>query len=162
MNRVEVSFAGVEPPGWAHRCAAFVRRVLEARNIRDWEVSILLCDDPCVQALNRRYRDVDEPTDVLAFAQQEDPGRPAETAAEFPSPRFPAGEDLTMAGDVVVSLETMKRNAGERGVAEEEELKRLLIHGILHLEGMDHPEGETEMLSVQERVLEQLKEERVF
>jgi len=151
MNSAEVSVAGVDPPSWLRRCAGFVKKVLKARSIRDWEVSVLLCDDSTIRSLNRRYRELDEPTDVLAFGQQEG-------AAVY----SPPDAARRAAGDVVISLETTRRNAASRGVPEEEELKRLLIHGILHLEGLDHPEAEAEMFEIQERILAQLKKERVF
>jgi probable rRNA maturation factor len=157
VNDVEVSSAGLEPPPWARRLARFARRVLRLRNIRNWDLSILLCDDPSIQSLNRRYRKLDAPTDVLAFPQTEnpDPQHVGSSAAFSTAAR-------RAAGDVVISLDTMRRNAGSNGVPEEEELKRLLIHGILHLEGMDHQNEEPDMLVLQERLLSRLKEEKVF
>jgi probable rRNA maturation factor len=60
-------------------------------------------------------------------------------------------------------MDTLRRNARAFDVTEDEELKRLLVHGILHLAGMDHGSGKgREMLSLQERLLERLKEERII
>jgi probable rRNA maturation factor len=59
-------------------------------------------------------------------------------------------------------VESLSRNAQARLISEEEELKRLLIHGILHLEGMDHEEEESEMIRLQEGILTRLKKERIF
>ena len=55
----------------------------------------------------------------------------------------------------------MARNAAEAGVPEDEELKRLLIHGILHLGGMDHPEEDSRMLRLQEELVAEFREERI-
>jgi probable rRNA maturation factor len=182
VNSVEVNLAGVEPPAWLRRCPGFVRKVLKARGIEGWEVSILLCNDRIIRDLNRRYRRLDEPTDVLSFGQEQENElhpEPGAAGAELPggrrrgagekenepegaTPPFPPVPGQRAAGDVVISLETLRRNAAASGIPESEELKRLLIHGILHLEGMDHPNEDAEMLEVQERILALLKKERVF
>jgi probable rRNA maturation factor len=157
MNQVDVNVSGIEAPSWLLRCAAFAKKVLQARGIRNWELSILLCDDLTIQGLNRRYRNLDEPTDVLSFGQQESGEWPeGDLGAPAPEPAQRA------AGDVVVSLDSMRRNAEGGGIEEHEELKRLLIHGILHLEGLDHSDRDSEMIGLQERILASLKEERVF
>lgn len=98
-------------------------RMLEALAIDDSELSILLCDDSTIRALNRDYRAVDKPTDVLAFPQAE-PGE-----AEF-------GTELL--GDVVISLETARRQARAAGRTVVAEVTMLLAHGLLHLLGFDH------------------------
>jgi probable rRNA maturation factor len=84
------------------------------------EVSLLLSDDATIQQLNRQYRDMDCPTDVLSFPQ----------------------EDTKVLGDVVISLETAARQAVEYGTTLQEEVERLLAHGILHLFGYDHETAE--------------------
>jgi probable rRNA maturation factor len=86
------------------------------------DVGVLLTSDPAIQTLNRRYRSKDSPTDVLAF---------------------PLGDGLRARepfGDVVISLDTAKRQAREYGATLSHELNRLLIHGTLHLCGYDHHE----------------------
>jgi probable rRNA maturation factor len=148
VNDVEVASAGIDDPPWLRRCGCFAAKVLSARGIDCWELSILMTNDHTIAELNRRYRKIDGPTDVLSFSQE---------ASDAP----PAGE-LIPAGDIVISLETMTRNARQRNVLEEEELKRLVIHGILHLQGMDHQEEESEMIRLQERILMRLQKERIF
>ena len=149
MNEVEVAAAGIEDPPSRQRCRRFAEKVLEIRRIDGWELSILLTGDETIRSLNRRYRSIDEPTDVLSFSQSEDvrPQRP---------------RDLLPAGDIVISIQTMARNARQRTVSQDEELKRLLIHGILHLEGMDHEDEQSEMIGLQESILSRLKQERIF
>ena len=149
MNDVEVASAGIDDPGWMQDCSRFSKLVLEARGIDNWELSILLTDDLTIRELNRHYRGVDAPTDVLSFSQDPDYANPV-------------GEGKCPAGYVVISLETCSRNAKARLIPEEEELKRLLIHGILHLEGLDHEDEQSEMILLQEEILTRFKEERIF
>jgi probable rRNA maturation factor len=94
--------------------------------------------------MNRRYRGYDKPTDVLSFAQCED-----RVGAPLP-PRLP-GQPLLL-GDVVISVETAARQAEAHGVALEQELALLTVHGILHLLGY---EDETEAGAERMRVREQ-------
>jgi len=100
------------------------RRMLAALRLERAELSLVLCDDRTMQALNRRHRGLDRPTDVLAFAQDEGPA--------MPSP----GNRLL--GDVVISLPTARRQAREQGRTALAEATMLLAHGLLHLLGFDH------------------------
>ena len=156
MNTVDVTIEGIEAPEWLSTAARFCEKILAELKIDGWEVSLLFCDDSFMQELNRQYRGKDEPTDVLsfaAFADNEEKG--------FSSPSDYA---TITAGDVVVSLDTLKRHAQEFSVSENEELKRLLIHGILHLTGMDHASNspEEEMLRTQEELMKQMAGETIF
>ena len=159
-NSVDVSSESVEPPSWLSSVEQFVGQALSRLNISGWEVSVLFCDDPFIHELNSQYRGIDAPTDVLSFSQIE-----ADTPAEHQkaSESRPAGTPIA-AGDLVISLDTMHRQAAEYNVTAEEELKRLLIHGILHLAGYDHGETHDDgrMMDIQEQLLFQLTEERVF
>jgi probable rRNA maturation factor len=87
------------------------------------ELSVAFVDDAIIHELNRDYRHKDKPTDVLAFALRE--GELGHLA----------GDNL---GDVVISLDTARRQADERGIHPREEVRMLLAHGILHLLGWDH------------------------
>ncbi|HUT25844.1 MAG TPA: rRNA maturation RNase YbeY [Sumerlaeia bacterium] len=89
----------------------------------DAEVSVLYVDDAEMRELNEKYRGVSRSTNVLAFPMNEDPG-PAIGPA--------------LLGDVVVSLETAKRQARETGCSWRHEIAVLLVHGVLHLLGQDH------------------------
>jgi probable rRNA maturation factor len=94
-------------------------RVLRAEDSSETvELSVLLVDDFAITGLNLQYRGKDRPTDVLSFYQ-------AESQAE-------RGDLL---GDVVISVDTAKRQADERGKNLDEEMDLLLAHGILHLLG---------------------------
>lgn len=98
-------------------------KMLRALGMPDAELSILLCDDPTIHALNRTHRRKNKPTDVLAFAMRE--GRP-----------MPGESGLL--GDVVISLDTAARQAEELGRSLWDEVSWLLAHGLLHLVGYDH------------------------
>ncbi|SFU93563.1 rRNA maturation RNase YbeY [Alicyclobacillus macrosporangiidus] len=123
-----------------------VRQVLEAAARQEGvrgEVSVSFVSDEEIHELNRQYRGVDRPTDVLSFALQE--GEP-----------MPGGDDdLPLLGDVVVSVPTAVRQAEAYGHSVRREVAFLLVHGFLHLLGYDHPDeaSEQDMMQRQERVL---------
>ena len=111
--------------------------VLQYLDLLDAELSIVLCNDATIHPLNRDYRGKDKPTDVLSFAQREG--------------EFAFFED-NLLGDVIISMETTRRQADERGHSVETELRVLLVHGILHLLGYDHIEDdEAEIMEAKER-----------
>ena len=88
---------------------------------------MLLTSDERIRELNRRYRDIDRPTDVLAFSQLQEGTQP--------------GEAVGAIGDVVISVETAKRQAQERGKDPDDEMELLVAHGLLHLLGYDDESG---------------------
>jgi probable rRNA maturation factor len=142
---VEVAFEGISAPPWRRRFAGFCARVLAAAGYTTWDISILLCGDERMAALNERYRGKKGPTDVLSFLRDE-----------------PGGPPGVVAGDLALSLEMLRKNAAAFGCTEEEELKRLAVHGILHLAGMDHGRGRGRaMLALQEHLLKQLESDRI-
>lgn len=101
--------------------------------------SLMLVDDAEIHQLNRDYRQVDRPTDVLAFALL-DGGLP---------PFLDPDEPLEL-GDVVISLATAERQARDRGHPLDLEVAWLATHGLLHLAGWDHPD-EAELLKMLDR-----------
>lgn len=92
------------------------------------EVSLLLTDDKEIQRLNQKYRDIDTPTDVLAFSQIEKLNN---------LPALNSKEEFLL-GDIVISVERAHRQAAEQGHSLLYELTLLSIHGFLHLLGFDH------------------------
>jgi probable rRNA maturation factor len=138
MNTVEVALSGVAAPPWRAGLAGLCRRALAAVGIDGWDLSVLLCSDAVIRDLNSRYRRIDRATDVLSFSQVE-------------GSRVARTEHRRLAGDLVISLETLRRNAAERGAGEESELARLVVHGLLHLAGMDHGRGKGRAMRERER-----------
>ena len=114
--------------------------MLESLGLPDAELSILLCDDATIRKLNRRYREKNKATDVLAFPMQEGPGPPLHPG---------------LLGDVVISLPTATRQAAEHDRPIIAEVTFLLAHGLLHLLGYDHanPREEREMKGKTEELL---------
>jgi probable rRNA maturation factor len=104
-------------------------RMLAALSLRKAELSLVLCDDATIQQLNRQHRRKNKPTDVLAFALRE-------------GPVLRGAEELL--GDVVISIDTARRQADERGHPLWAEVTMLLAHGLLHLLGYDHQTDEEE------------------
>ncbi len=96
--------------------------MLRALELEGRELSIALVSDAVIHELNRNYRKKDKPTDVLAFAMSEGEG----------------GAMGGALGDVVLSIDTAKRQAKEHRHTLLEELTMLLAHGLLHLLGYDH------------------------
>ena len=118
------------------------------------DFSVTFVTDSEIQELNKEYREIDAPTDILTFRLDDTPSFPI--SFEDEDVDFLNNEEM---GDIFISLDTMRRNAEEFGVREEEELSRLLLHGILHLRGLDHKTNDfekEEMLKEQEDVLAKL------
>ena len=113
------------------------------------ELDLLITNEETVQHLNREYRGVDGPTDVLAFALAR--GAPNSGAHSFVEP--PDG--LAHLGEVILSYPRAVRQAEEYGHSVEQEVALLVIHGVLHLLGYDHatPAGEEEMRALEGRIL---------
>ena len=121
-----------------------VGSVLQAEEVDiTTELSMLITDDETMRQLNLTYRQIDQTTDVLSFAFQED--------EDFPS--HPEG--ITQLGEVIISLPQAERQAGEQGHSLEKELTVLTVHGVLHLLGYDHEtdEQEVEMSAMEARIL---------
>jgi len=104
----------------------------------DHELSLVITDDAEIHELNRTYRGVDNPTNVLSFPMQE---------GEF-SQITPG-----LLGDVVISCDTAQKEADQAGITLEERMSQLLIHGILHLLGFDHEAGPDQARQMEEKSL---------
>jgi probable rRNA maturation factor len=143
---VEEKFRGAVDGDWVKK---LVRQVLKAEGVAPpYEVSLVFTDSETVQRLNRDYRSVDEPTDVLAFYMLPHKG----TDSSFALP--PDG--VTRLGEVIISYPQAVAQAREQGHSPERELALLVIHGILHLLGYDHeePEEENKMRERERELLE--------
>ncbi len=123
------------------RWAGLARAVLEDRRLRgEVEVSILFVDEPSIAALNEQFLGRKGPTDVLAFPIEDEPlpgGRSPDSGGSGPGTDADV-EPLTLLGDVVICPAVAARNAADHGVTVDDELALLVVHGLLHLLGMDH------------------------
>ena len=151
MNEVHVSADGVGLPFDPGKVQRFADKVILRTGHQNWDLSIRFCDDKTIRDLNLQYRGKDEATDILSF----------ELGSTF---RDDAGDERCLPGDIIISLDTLKENAAYFNVSMDEELRRLLIHGILHLEGHDHESNDPDepMLKIQESLLTDLGAERIF
>ena len=126
--------------------ALAARRVLGARG----DLSIVIADDETVSDLNRHHRGLDESTDVLSFSfihqgEYYGDGEAPTSFSEVESFAMPPGQPPGL-GEVIVSYPQAVRQAEESTHALDQELARLIAHGVLHLLGYDHVEPEDEAL----------------
>ena len=115
------------------------------------EMSVTLMDNEHIHEINKKYRGVDKPTDVISFAiEEEDPD-------EVPI-ILPEDEEFDIPkniGDIMVSMDKVKEQAEYLGHSEDRELGFLVVHGFLHLNGYDHmKEDEKEMFGLQREILD--------
>ena len=110
------------------------------------EVDVTIVDDEEIHELNRQYRGMDKPTDVLSFALDE---------GEEDEPELIGGPEEHLYGDIIISAETALRQAEEYGHGLEREMTYLAVHGMFHLLGYDHmtKEDKAEMRAKEEEAL---------
>ena len=139
-------------PEWISKVKDFLQSVMDRLGMDGEEVSVLFCDDNFIRNLNNTYRNIDAPTDVLSFESGE---------------KYEDEEGSWInAGDIVISLDTLPKNSEYFDVPPDTELKRLLIHGLLHLNCYDHGDEHIEkgvkpvckMLEIQEKILEEFSD----
>ena len=118
-------------------------KTLNYLEVKNSSISVLFTDDTEMRELNKKYRGKDKSTDVLSFSMRE-----GET--------FPSNEKENL-GDIVISLDYAGRQAKEFEVSLEDEIRRLLVHGCLHLLGYEHEGVDEEvakkMFDLQEKIL---------
>ena len=154
MNIVDISVVGIESPPWLDSLETFIKKLMHRLDLNGFELSVMLCNDGEIKELNKKYRNKNAPTDVLSFPQID---RSIESS----------GANIKLLGDIVISLETVKKNALENNVSYEEEIKRVIIHGLLHLLGLDHDKSnfksnESPMILKQEKILKEMLEDKLF
>ncbi len=181
MNNIEITYENINTEIDNKFIVKICNNILKLLKVDNWEISIVFCNDVFIRELNRDYRNKDEATDVLSFPQIE--------GAEIPGWDFIPqceGEDISLlknplngddvsegqdninrsfyAGDIIISLDTVEKNSKYFNVDKNEELIRLLIHGILHLYGMTHESNDPdqEMLIKQEELLKAITGADIF
>lgn len=130
---------------------SYLEEVLKSVGLKDVEFSVSFVDEDHMHDMNLEYRGIDDSTDILSFAAQD----------EDPSGITFVNGDLsqTVLGDILICPNVMARNAQTFGVPVQEELRRLLIHGVLHLSGENHETNDASepMLVKQELILSQIE-----
>jgi len=124
--------------------ARLAHEVLARIGRSDAAATITFIRDPLMRRLNRDYRGIDAPTDVLSFAYHESGG---ETRNEH---------GVCHLGDVVISVETAASYARRLGLTFDREIQTLVIHGVLHLAGYDHETDHGEMRRLEHRLRKEL------
>ncbi len=118
-------------------------KTLEYQKENNVSAAIIVTDNEEIKKINSEYRGKDSPTDVISFVSRDEP---------FPGP----ADETENLGDIYISLEKAYEQSIEYEVSVRDELKRLVIHGILHLLGFDHEKSEDE-----EKIMSDL-EEKIF
>lgn len=124
-----------------------LKKIGELYNLTDAEVSIILTNDAQIHEINKNYRHVDRPTDVISFALQ-----------ESVEPLIAGGPAINILGDIIISVDRAKEQASIYGHSLRRELVFLAVHGMLHLLGYDHQEenDRLEMEEEQREIMEML------
>ena len=128
MTRVHINWERRPSQPAADALRRVISETLRRVDRPDSEVHILITSDARIRDLNHRFRDVDRATDVLSFPDGD---------------ALPSG--LTLLGEIVISLDTARRQAAEFGHDEVRELGELALHGVLHLIGYDHENDRGQM-----------------
>mgnify|MGYP000241436525 CR=1 FL=1 len=134
-----------------------LQKAAELEGLEEGEVDLTFVDNERIHELNREFRGIDRPTDVLSFAMNDTVEDELEIIYEVEE-----GEDAeeipNALGDIIISVTRAQEQAEEYGHSLERELGFLFVHGFLHLLGYDHQDeaSEAEMMSKQENVLAQV------
>jgi probable rRNA maturation factor len=150
MNTIDVSYDKESYKELAPKkfVLEYLNKVLSEIKLSNVEFSVSFINEVNMKRMNRKFRDIDDSTDILSFAAEDDDG------FGFIS----AGRRKRVLGDILICPEVLKRNAQTFKVSENEELRRLLIHGVLHLSGENHQTNDPSepMLIKQEKILSKL------
>jgi len=149
--QIDKKFQGLVKKRWLRRVVAGCFHTQSSG--AEVELGLLITDDETVRELNRKYRGIDKPTDVISFALTEE--KTQGDSFSFVTP--PDG--LRHLGEVIVSYPQAVRQAEEQHHGIEEEIALLVVHGTLHLLGYEHddPANEQEMKALEEKVLFEVK-----
>lgn len=144
------------PDSWIARLEQLLRIAGEAEGLDSGDVTLTFTDDEEIQALNRDYRGINQPTDVLSFAMQDDGVEELDIIFDVESEN--QDDPISgMLGDIIISAERALAQSEEYGHSLEREIGFLFVHGFLHLLGYDHADEASEavMTAKQEAVLQE-------
>jgi len=132
----------------------FVRGLKRRLRLANREFNVCFVDDNAIRHLNLAYRGKNKATDVLSFPWNEAAG--AFPPAPVPPRRGEHGGLENFLGDVVISVESGRRNAAAEGHSTLDEIRWLILHGVLHMLGYDHERDRGEMVALELTLREQL------
>jgi probable rRNA maturation factor len=135
---VDVASEGIRCPLSADRVRDIVQRTLKRSRVKDAMISVTFLPAHAIARLNRKHLNRSGPTDVISFGLGS------------------AGPNRAVVGDIYISPEVARENAGEFGAGVREEIARLVVHGTLHVVGRDHPDGSDRTKSAMWREQESL------
>jgi probable rRNA maturation factor len=147
--RIEKPFAGLVSKKWLRQAVKLT--LIHIGLSSPVELGLVIAGDDTVHELNRNYRNVDSPTDVIAFALSEQGAKH--------EPFIAPPDHVIHLGEVIISYPQAKRQAEEQRHSLERELALLVAHGVLHLLGYDHelPEQGEKMRVMESKVLDAIK-----
>lgn len=152
MNTIDISyendsFRKLAPVKFVRE---YLDKVLSELLLNNVEFSVSFIGEDQMHRMNSEFRNIDDSTDILSFAAEDE-----EEGFTFIS----AGRRKRVLGDILICPQVLCRNAASFGVSENEELRRLLIHGVLHLSGENHSTNDPSepMLIRQEEILRKLE-----
>ena len=142
------------------KTARLLRKALNLLPLPRAEISLLFVNDRRMRLLNHDYRGVDRTTDVLSFPLYNAKELKAEVKklSHLSTSGLQTLSNILPLGDIVINLHKAKQQALENGLSFDEELKRLLIHGLLHLLGYDHEKGKNAKKTMQRKSRELFEE----
>ena len=145
------------PEAWINKLNEVLQLAAEQEGVQNGEVTLTFVDNQEIHQLNKQYRGIDRPTDVLSFAMNDDVEDELDIIFEVGSE-----DELDplsgMLGDIIISVERAEEQRIEYGHSLEREIGLLFVHGFLHLLGYDHQDDEAEaiMMAKQEAVLQKV------
>lgn len=150
MNRAFWTCMDFPEASWMDNASGFSEKIMDNLGLDSWDLSICFCSKAYMEQLNHDFRNKAGPTDVLSFKSGE--------WLEMKN------DNRYIAGDVILCPDIILENAQDFGISGNEELKRVITHGVLHLYGMDHISNDTNepMLIMQERLLNEFIEEIIL
>ncbi|MDP5273097.1 rRNA maturation RNase YbeY [Chengkuizengella axinellae] len=149
QNEIEIS------DKWVEELETILQIAGSLENISSGEVTLTFVDDQTIHQLNKDYRNIDRPTDVLSFAMQESSNEETEIFFDEDMDIDEISND--MLGDIIISVSTAKKQSKEYEHSLQREIGFLFVHGFLHLIGYDHQDeqSEKEMFDKQEAILQE-------
>ena len=142
MNNIEIFNETNEEIKELDKLREVIDKAIECENLNNVEFSVIIVDNVKIHEINKQYRNIDRPTDVISFALEDD--------KSFPN------LDYRVLGDIYISIDKVYEQSELYGHSFFRELAFLTVHGILHLLGYDHmnKEDEIKMFSRQELILD--------